>query len=259
MPVGYIQYYDACRVGGGWWPDAKEGTFGIDQFIGDPTLIGKSFGTEIIKTFVSDLFAQENVREIITDPEPKNKRAIRAYEKVGFEAAGEIKTPGGDALLMRMKSPNASPASSNEDFLKAFHKKHPGCTPASFSNGKTRNLQTSYDVVASLLPNNGNAVVLDLACGDGVLLHQISKSGLKQQNLIGVDMSSGELEAARERLVTSPVRLLESGLGTDTLLGLEALKNDVLYFNLCYPESQKCVRTSSSNSSFDKVSFDNKT
>ena len=102
-PIGYIQYYDACKVGGGWWPDAKEGTFGIDQFIGDPSFIGRGFGTKIINKFVDDLFSRRTFREIITDPEPTNKRAIRAYEKVGFKAVGEIKTPGGDALLMRME------------------------------------------------------------------------------------------------------------------------------------------------------------
>lgn len=101
-PIGYIQSYNACEVGGGWWPNARQGTFGIDQFIGDPELVGRGIGTEIIKKFVNDLFLRPEVNEIITDPDPKNKRAIRAYEKVGFEAVGEIKTPGGAALLMRM-------------------------------------------------------------------------------------------------------------------------------------------------------------
>ncbi len=101
-PVGYIQYYEACKVGDGWWPDAKPGTFGIDQFIGDPNLIGKGLGTAIIKKFVNHLFHKLKAEEIIADPEPKNERAIRAYEKVGFKALGEIKTPGGDALLMRL-------------------------------------------------------------------------------------------------------------------------------------------------------------
>lgn len=208
-PVGYIQYYDACKVGGGWWPDAKLGTFGVDQFIGDPELIGRGFGTEIIRNFVHKLFLDLKVTEIITDPDPKNKRAIRAYEKVGFKTVGEVKTPGGDALLMRIERPTVSSASAIEDFLKAFHRNHPGCTPAAFSNGKTQNHQTSYDVVASVLPANGDIVVLDLACGDGVLLHQISNSGLNPQNLIGVDMSNGELEAANKRLGASPVQFLE--------------------------------------------------
>lgn len=101
-PIGYIQYYEARKVGGGWWPDAHDGTFGIDQFIGDSTLVGRGLGTKIIKQFVDDLFRQPNITEVITDPDPKNKRAIRAYEKAGFAAVGEIKTPGGEALLMKI-------------------------------------------------------------------------------------------------------------------------------------------------------------
>lgn len=102
QPIGYIQDYEACTVGGGWWPDAKPGTFGVDQFIGEPDFINRGFGTKLIKEFVYLLFAQPQVKEIITDPDPKNARAIRAYEKVGFKRVGEIKTPGGDALLLRL-------------------------------------------------------------------------------------------------------------------------------------------------------------
>lgn len=101
-PIGYIQYYEACKVGGGWWPDADNGTFGIDQFIGEPNMIGKGLGTEIIKRFVANIFLLTKATNVITDPEPKNKRAIRAYEKAGFRAIGEIKTPDGQALLMRI-------------------------------------------------------------------------------------------------------------------------------------------------------------
>jgi aminoglycoside 6'-N-acetyltransferase len=37
-----------------------------------------------------------------TDPHPQNTRAIRAYEKAGFAAYGEIISPGwGPSLLMQ--------------------------------------------------------------------------------------------------------------------------------------------------------------
>ncbi|HEY8270200.1 MAG TPA: class I SAM-dependent methyltransferase [Pseudobdellovibrionaceae bacterium] len=101
---------------------------------------------------------------------------------------------------------------SIETFLQDFHKKHPGCTPAAFSNGFTKDHKTSYDMVASVLaPSSENqAIVLDLACGDGVLLQRISTAGYKNLNLIGVDMSVGELEAARTRLSSAKVKLLEA-------------------------------------------------
>ena len=36
----------------------------------------------------------------VTDPDPANTRAVRAYEKAGFEKAGMVDTPDGPALLM---------------------------------------------------------------------------------------------------------------------------------------------------------------
>lgn len=105
-PIGFIQYYEACKIGGGWWLNIGPGTFGIDQFIGDVSMIGKGLGTKIIKQFVEYLFANPNVQEIITDPEPENKRAVRCYEKVGFQRIKEIQTPGGLALLMKIDRPS---------------------------------------------------------------------------------------------------------------------------------------------------------
>ena len=100
--IGYIQYYDAARVGGGWWESEPNGTFGIDLLIGNPKLIGKGFGPAIINDFISFLKTREPAAtSIIIDPAPSNARAIRAFEKAGFRPEGEIATPGGKALLMR--------------------------------------------------------------------------------------------------------------------------------------------------------------
>lgn len=102
-PVGYIQHYEACRAGGGWWPDEAPGVFGIDQLLGEPGLVGRGIGSLVIRCFLDQLFANPAVAEVITDPEPGNGRAIRAYEKAGFRPAGELETPNGRALLMRIK------------------------------------------------------------------------------------------------------------------------------------------------------------
>lgn len=99
-PIGYMQDYEAALVGGGWWPNAKPGTFGIDQYIGEHEFVNMGLGTKMIHQFVARLFENPNVIEIITDPDPKNSRAIRVYEKVGFKKVGPISTPGGDAMLM---------------------------------------------------------------------------------------------------------------------------------------------------------------
>jgi aminoglycoside 6'-N-acetyltransferase len=36
----------------------------------------------------------------VTDPDPANTRAIRAYRKAGFSEQGLVDTPDGRALLM---------------------------------------------------------------------------------------------------------------------------------------------------------------
>jgi RimJ/RimL family protein N-acetyltransferase len=101
-PIGYIQSYEAKSIGSGWWPDAKPGTYGIDQFIGDPEFMNKGLGSIIIFRFVEILFQNSNVLDVIADPDPTNSRAIRAYEKIGFIQESRTQTPGGDAVIVRV-------------------------------------------------------------------------------------------------------------------------------------------------------------
>jgi RimJ/RimL family protein N-acetyltransferase len=54
----------------------------------------------MIAAFVARLFADPAVTKIQIDPDPANARAIRCYEKVGFERVGIVETPDGLALLM---------------------------------------------------------------------------------------------------------------------------------------------------------------
>ncbi|MGZ3650881.1 MAG: GNAT family N-acetyltransferase [Bdellovibrionota bacterium] len=102
--IGFAQYYEADKVGGGWWPGEPPGTFGVDLFLGERELLGKGMGPAAIGAFVSFMGKQEPaMRSLLIDPSPVNRRAIRAFEKAGFVADGEISTPGGVALLMRMR------------------------------------------------------------------------------------------------------------------------------------------------------------
>jgi len=43
---------------------------------------------------------------MITDPDPANARAVRAYEKAGFHRDREVDTPDGRALLMIRDNPD---------------------------------------------------------------------------------------------------------------------------------------------------------
>jgi aminoglycoside 6'-N-acetyltransferase len=101
--IGYIQYYHAPDVGGGWWQNESQRTFGIDVMIGEERFAGKGLGSTLIKEFILFLCVREkNVESIIIDPDPSNKKAIRAFEKAGFQIEREIETPNGKAILMRL-------------------------------------------------------------------------------------------------------------------------------------------------------------
>ena len=103
-PIGYIQCYDPHREDGHPYRDQPEGTFGIDQFIGEPELVGIGHGSAMITAFVDRLF-RRGARRVIIDPHPTNRRAIRAYEKAGFTAFGYRTTIYGEALMMARDEP----------------------------------------------------------------------------------------------------------------------------------------------------------
>ena len=105
MPVGYIQTYEATKVGGGWWSDVVEGTWGIDQFLADGSSLGVGLGTKMVEAFTEFVFATHNAKQIITDPSPDNPRALRCYEKAGFKVLKQIDTPDGPAILMQKNPP----------------------------------------------------------------------------------------------------------------------------------------------------------
>jgi aminoglycoside 6'-N-acetyltransferase len=98
-PFGYLQCYDPNA-----WPDNglgahPAGTRGIDQFIGESDMVGRGHGSAFIRFFVDQLLANGTPR-VLTDPDPANARAVRAYEKAGFRGERFVDTSDGLALLM---------------------------------------------------------------------------------------------------------------------------------------------------------------
>jgi aminoglycoside 6'-N-acetyltransferase len=97
-PLGYIQCYALSAWNQGFGPQ-PEATRGIDQFIGEPGMIGRGHGSAFIRQFVENLLIS-GVPRIVTDPDPKNIRAVRAYARAGFQSDRVVETPDGPALLM---------------------------------------------------------------------------------------------------------------------------------------------------------------
>jgi aminoglycoside 6'-N-acetyltransferase len=98
-PIGYIQSWDPHAEADHPCCDQPGGTRGIDQFIGELELIGRGHGTAFVGLFVERLF-KAGAPRVITDPNPRNSRAIRAYAKAGFKEIDRRITVSGEALLM---------------------------------------------------------------------------------------------------------------------------------------------------------------
>ena len=74
QPFAYIQCYplSTWNQGFGSQPPA---TRGIDQFIGEPDMIGRGYGSGFIRQFVNALLAS-GIPRVVTDPDPDNIRAV---------------------------------------------------------------------------------------------------------------------------------------------------------------------------------------
>jgi len=97
-PMGFMQYY---KLQAEELKDLSylnnEVVFGIDQFIGNPNLFNKGYGTIMVCKFIELIINITDAEIIIVDPEVSNERAIRCYEKCGFT---KVKTIKNDCALL---------------------------------------------------------------------------------------------------------------------------------------------------------------
>ena len=86
-PIGYIQFYEVDeeeRLTYGY-ADSVKLIYGMDQFIGVSGYWNKGIGTLLVRLVVKYLVEKRGVDCIVMDPQTWNERAIRCYEKCGFE------------------------------------------------------------------------------------------------------------------------------------------------------------------------------
>ena len=74
-------------------------TVGIDLSIGPAKALGQGLGSRALAAFVT-LLREEGHRSIVIDPDPRNARAIRAYEKAGFRVVPDFLGRSGDSLIL---------------------------------------------------------------------------------------------------------------------------------------------------------------
>ena len=94
--VGWIQWYrwadyleHAAQLG------AEPSAAGIDLAIGELELLGLGLGSNVIRAFVDSMvFADPAITACVSDPEVKNTRSVRAFEKAGFISARTVQIFG---------------------------------------------------------------------------------------------------------------------------------------------------------------------
>ena len=108
-PIGYARSYVALGSGDGWWEEETDPEVrGIDQSLANASQLGKGLGTKLVRALVELLFNDPEVTKIQTDPSPSNLRAIRCYEKAGFERQGTVTTPRWSSRVHGSNTPGHS-------------------------------------------------------------------------------------------------------------------------------------------------------
>jgi RimJ/RimL family protein N-acetyltransferase len=82
LPIGQIDYYDLNWQARSAWTSIM---------IADPQYWGGGYGTDSMRTLLTYLFTQMGLHRISLSAHVTNERAIRSYEKNGFQVEGTLR------------------------------------------------------------------------------------------------------------------------------------------------------------------------
>ncbi len=84
--IGYIQIYPLDQeTKAEYGYDQDETIYGMDQFIGEVAYWNKGVGTQLVTSMVAYLIKEKQASRVVMDPQTRNVRALRCYEKCGFK------------------------------------------------------------------------------------------------------------------------------------------------------------------------------
>lgn len=93
--IGWIQWYrwrdypaHAAQLG------AEPETAGVDLALGEVEMLGRGFGSRALRLFIERVVFAHDVSAVVCDPEERNTRSLRAFEKAGFRIERTIRLQG---------------------------------------------------------------------------------------------------------------------------------------------------------------------
>jgi len=99
-PMSYWESYWAAQDRIGEYYDADPADQGIHLLIGPPEYLGQGYASALIEAMVDFQFQHDETDRIVTEPDGRNERAIRAFESAGFERQGAVDLPEKTGQLM---------------------------------------------------------------------------------------------------------------------------------------------------------------
>ena len=108
-PIGFIQIIDPAREESHYWGACAEDLRAIDIWIGEPSDLGRGFGTRMMHLAIERCFAESSVQAIIIDPLASNAGARRFYERLGFRFVEDRRFGEDDCAVYRLDRANWRP------------------------------------------------------------------------------------------------------------------------------------------------------
>lgn len=83
--VGFCQYYRYTLSGENWQGNVPlEGTYSVDYLLGDPALLGRGLGRQMVRELIEAVGCEPGARRIIVQPDPEKLCSCNTLRAAGF-------------------------------------------------------------------------------------------------------------------------------------------------------------------------------
>ncbi len=101
-PIGVLQIMDPHLEVTHYWGEIEPNHRAIDIWIGEEDNLSKGYGTDMMRKGIIRCFKDLDVSAIVIDPLVTNERAIKFYEKLGFNIIEQRMFGEDNCYVMRL-------------------------------------------------------------------------------------------------------------------------------------------------------------